>query len=117
MAGQETLPIHGNRLKATLDCPCADSKGEHSLESLSFSILHSQCGDLLFFFIIAFLSLTTEKVGIPAQLCARSLPSPDKPCHSAWFECGFLSLSFSQSHSGWFSPLPFSFFILVTTHL
>lgn len=111
------LPSLGIDRKPHLAAHVPTQRGEHSLESLSFPILHSRCGDLLFFFIIAFLSLTTEKVGIPAQLCARSLPSPDKPHHSAWFECGFLSLSFSQSRSGWFSPLSFSFFILVTTHL
>ena len=44
-----------------------------SLASLSSRILHSQCGDLLFSFIIAFPSLTTEKVGIPAPLCAAPI--------------------------------------------
>ena len=72
MAGQDLTPIPGTRPKAAR-LPRADSEGEHSLASLSSRILHSQCGDLLFSFIIAFPSLTTEKVGIPAPLCAAPI--------------------------------------------
>ena len=74
MAGQDLTPIPGTRPKAeSRKAAPYDSEGEHSLASLSSRILHSQCGDLLFSFIIAFPSLTTEKVGILAPLCAAPI--------------------------------------------
>lgn len=59
------LPSLGIDRKPHLAAHVLTQRGEHNLESLSFPLLHSQCGDLLFFFIIAFLSLTTEKEEVP----------------------------------------------------